>query len=176
MKKKPHYYYKYMSGSDAGIALQAFMAECQEASETARQWAEKQGADAYYESPFGMAGGINAVEFDHTIGKEGWEAVNAPDGRRLFIPEADSELEKEMVALPVVSEAKLIGILSLKPKMNTDTGKALPFTFGDETPVVFLHHDCWYADVPYESEDAHATRIDEKEFYRQKAAANNEYA
>lgn len=175
MKKKPHYYYKYMAGSDAGKAIQAFMAECQEASETARQWAEKQGADAYYESPVGMAGGINAVEFDRALGKQGWEAVNAPDGRRLFIPEADSELEKEMMALPVVSEAKLIGILSLKPKTNADTGRTLPFTFGDETPIIFLHHGFWYADVPYESADTHAFRIEEKEFYRRKMAATNEH-
>ena len=61
--KKPHYYYKVSAESNVGRDIQAFMNRCQEAEEQALEWAKKQGADHYYESPEGMAGGVGAVEF-----------------------------------------------------------------------------------------------------------------
>ena len=56
--KKPHYYYKVSAESHVGRDIQAFMTRCQEAEEQALEWAKKQGAEHYYESPEGMAGGV----------------------------------------------------------------------------------------------------------------------
>ena len=89
-----------------------------------------------------------------------------------------SELEKEMMALPIVNEAALIAILQFKPKMAKDKeGKEvqLPFTFGDTTPVLFLHHGFFYTDVPYESISTDCQAITEKEFLHRKMAAVNEH-
>ena len=47
-------------------------------------------------------------------------------------------------------------------------------TFGNSTPVVFLHQGYWYADVPYVSANVTLVQIEEKEFYRRKMAATNE--
>lgn len=180
--KRPHNYLKIAEESGVGKKLKAFFAECSEASEKARAWVEKQGGDTYYESPEGFAGGVAMVEFKNTISKEGWTNIQEPtkDGMQstsLFIPEENSDLEKEMMALPLVSEAALIAILKFKPKMAKDKdGKEvqLPFTFGNTTPVLFLHHGFYYTDVPYESTSDDCQVITEKEFLRRKMAAVNE--
>ena len=171
--KKPHYYYKVSAESNVGRDIQAFMNRCQEAEEQALEWVKKQGADHYYESPEGMAGGVGAVEFADTIEREGWDKELSPDGRVFFFPIEGSDLEREMNALPVVSEAELFAILNLQPKRTKDN-LPLPMTFGNSTPIVFLHQDYWYADVPYVSADMTLTKIDEKDFYRRKMAAINE--
>lgn len=171
--KKPHYYYRIAATSKVGEKLQAFFNKCQEAQEKAREWAEKQGASSYYESPEGMAGGVGAVEFADTIERDGWDKEVAPDGRVFFFPVEGSDLEKEMNALPVVSEVELITIFILQPK-RTKENLPLPMTFGDSTPIVFLHHGYWYADLPYVSADLSVERIEEKEFFRRKMAAMNE--
>lgn len=171
--KKVKYYYSATAESETGKRLQAFMNKCAAAEEQARQWAEKIGADHYYESPNGMAGGVGAVEFDNTLSKEGWEKVVTPDGRILFYPEADSDIEKEMFALPVVSETELIGILSFAHNKKKE-GQLPMYTFGNETPIIFLHHGLWYIEVPYQSADTTLDTITEKEFYRRRLAAVNE--
>lgn len=171
--KKPHYYYRIASTSKVGEKLQDFMTRCQEAEERAREWAEKQGASSYYESPEGMAGGVGAVEFDDTNARDGWDKEVSPDGRVFFFPMEGTDLEKEMLALPVVSEIELIGIMNLVPKRTHDN-LPMPMTFGNSTPIVFLHHGYWYADMPYASADLSVERIEEKEFYRRKMAAMNE--
>ena len=179
---KPHNYLKIAEESETGKKLKAFFAECNEASEKARAWVEQQGGDTYYESPEGFAGGVAMVEFKNTIHKEGWKNVQVPtkDGWQstsLFTPEEGSDLEKEMLALPVVNEAALIAILQFKPKMAKDKdGKEvqLPFTFGNTTPVLFLHHGFFYTDVPYESMNTDCQAITEKEFLCRRMAAVNE--
>lgn len=179
---KPHNYLKIAEESETGKKLKAFIAECNEASEKARAWVEQQGGDTYYESPEGFAGGVAMVEFKNTIHKEGWKNVQVPtkDGWQstsLFTPDEGSELEKEMMALPIVNEASIISILQFKPKMAKDKeGKevSLPFTFGNTTPVLFLHHGFFYTDVPYESTSEDCQAITEKEFLRRKMAAVNE--
>lgn len=179
---KPRNYLKIAEESETGKKLKAFIAECNEASEKARAWVEQQGGDTYYESPEGFAGGVAMVEFKNTIHKEGWKNVQVPtkDGWQstsLFTPDEGSDLEKEMLALPVVNEAALIAILQFKPKMAKDKeGKEvpLPFTFGNTTPVLFLHHGFFYTDVPYESTSEDCQAITEKEFLRRKMAAVNE--
>lgn len=181
--ERPHNYLKIAEESETGKKLKAFFAECSEASEKARAWVEKQGGDTYYESPEGFAGGVVMVEFKDTISKEGWTNVQTPtkDGMQstsLFVPEENSELEKEMMALPIVNEAALIAILQFKPKMAKDKeGKEvqLPFTFGDTTPVLFLHHGFFYTDVPYESISTDCQAITEKVFLHRKMAAVNEH-
>ena len=171
--KKPHYYYKVSAESNVGRDIQAFMTRCQEAEEQALEWAKKQGAEHYYESPEGMAGGVGCVEFGDAAEHDGWDREETPDGRVLYFPVEGSDLEEEMNALPVVSEVELFGILDLQPKRAKDT-LPLPMTFGDSTPIVFLHHGYWYADVPYVSANVTLVQIEEKEFYRRKMAATNE--
>ncbi|MDD6754380.1 MAG: hypothetical protein PUE15_10855 [Prevotella sp.] len=171
--KKPHYYYKVSADSTVGRDIQTFMTKCQEAEEEAIAWAKKQGADHYYESPEGMAGGVGAVEFADNADHEGWEKEVTPDGRVFYFPVESSDLEKEMGTLPVVSEAELFGILDLQPKRTKDN-LPLPMTFGDRTPIIFLHNGYWYADVPYVSANVTLAVIEEKEFYRRKMAATNE--
>lgn len=171
--KKVKYYYSVTAESETGKRLQAFMNRCAAAEEQARQWAEKIGADHYYESPNGMAGGVIAVEFDNALSKEGWEKVVTPDGRAFFYPESNTHLEKEMYDLPVVSETELIGILRFVHD-NKKEGQLPMYTFGNETPIIFLHHGLWYIEVPYQSADATLTQIEEKEFYRRRLAAVNE--
>lgn len=171
--KKPHYYYKVSAESNVGRDIQAFMTRCQEAEELALEWAKKQGTDHYYESPEGMGGGVGAVEFADHADHDGWDKVETPDGRVFYFPVVGSDLEKEMYALPVVSETELFGILDLQPKRAKDN-LPLPMTFGISTPIVFLHQSYWYADVPYVSADMTLTKIEEKEFYRRKMAAINE--
>ena len=171
--KKPHYYYKVSAESNVGRNIQAFMDRCHEAEEQALEWVKKQGAEHYYESPEGMAGGVGAVEVADTTEREGWDKEVSPDGRVFFFPIEGSDLEREMNALPVVSETELFGILDLQPKRTKDN-LPLPMTFGNSTPVVFLHQGFWYADVPYVSSDMALTKIEEKEFYRRKMAAINE--
>lgn len=170
--KKPHYYYRIAATSTVGEHLQEYFNKCQEAEEKAREWAEKQGASVYYESPEGMAGGVGAVEFADTAGRDGWDKEVSPDGRVFFFPVEGTDLEKEMLALPVVQETELIGILNLLP-MRTNNNLPIPMSFGDSTPIVFLHHDYWYVDMPYVSADLSVERIDEKEFNRRKMAAIN---
>ena len=171
--KKPHYYYKVSAESNVGRDIQAFMNLCQEAEEQALEWVKKQGAEHYYESPEGMAGGVGAVEFADITEREGWDKEVSPDGRVFFFPIEGSDLEREMNALPVVSEAEMFAILNLQPKRTKDN-LPLPMTFGNSTPIVFLHQGYWYADVPYMSADMTLTKIDEKDFYRRKMAAINE--
>lgn len=171
--KKPHYYYRIAATSNVGEKLQEFMHRCQEAEEKARVWVEKQGASSYYESPEGMAGGVGAVEFADTHARDGWDKEVAPDGRVFFFPMEGTDLEKEMNALPIVSEMELIDIMNLIPN-KTKKNLPIPMSFGNSTPVVFLHHGYWYADMPYVSADLSVERIEEKEFYRRKMAAMNE--
>lgn len=171
--KKPHYYYRIAATSKVGEKLQDFFNKCQEAEEMARKWAEKQGASGYYESPEGMAGGVGAAEFADTNDRDGWDKEVSPDGRVLFFPMKGTDLDKEMNALPVVSELELIAIMNLVPNF-TDKNLPMPMTFGNSTPIVFLHHDYWYADIPYASADLSVERIEEKEFHRRKMAATNE--
>ena len=171
--KKPHYYYKVSAESHVGRDIQAFMNRCQEAEEQALEWVKKQGAEHYYESPEGMAGGVGAVEFADITEREGWDKEVSPDGRVFFFPIEGSDLAREMNALSVVSEAELFAILNLQPKRTKDN-LPLPMTFGNSTPIVFLHQGYWYADVPYVSADMTLTKIDEKDFYRRKMAAINE--
>ena len=170
--KKPHYYYRISATSELGEKLQTFFNKCQEAQEKAREWAEKQGASSYYESPEGMAGGVVAVEFADTIERDGWDKEVATDGRVFFFPVEGSDLEKEMNAMPVVSEVELITMFSLQPK-RTKENMPLPMTFGNSTPIVFIHHGYWYADMPYVSADLSVERIVEQVFYRHKMAATN---
>ena len=171
--KKPNYYYKVSAESHVGRDIQAFMTRCQEAEEQALEWVKKQGAEHYYESPEGMAGGVGCVEFADKVEHDGWDREETPDGRVLYFPVVGTDLEEEMNALPVVSEAELFAILDLQPKRAIDN-LPLPMTFGDSTPIIFLHHGYWYADVPYVSTDMALTKIGEKEFYRRKMAAINE--
>lgn len=172
--KKPHYFYKVSADTKVGGDIQEFMNRCQEADEKAREWVERQGASSYYESPEGMAGGVGAVEFADTTGRDGWDKEVSPDGRVFFFPIEGTDLEGEMNALPIVSEAELFGILTLQPKRTKDN-LPLPMTFGNSTPIVFLHQGFWYADVPYVSADMTLTKIEEKEFYRRRMAAINEH-
>ena len=171
--KKPHYYYRIAATSKVGEKLQEFMNRCQEAEEKARQWAEKVGASHYYESPEGMAGGVGAVEFADTHERDGWDKVVSPDGRVFFFPKEGSDLDKEMNTLPIASELELIDIMNLVPNF-TDKNLPMPMTFGNSTPIVFLHHGYWYADMPYVSAELSVERIEEKEFCRRKMAATNE--
>ena len=171
--KKPHYYYKVSAESNVGRDIQAFMNRCQEAEEQALEWVKKQGADHYIESPEGMAGGVLAVEFADNAEHEGWDKEVILDGSVLYFPVEGSDLEKEINTLPVVSEAELFGILDLQPKRTKDN-LPLPMTFGNSTPIIFLHDGYWYADVPYVSANVTLTKIDEKEFNRCKMAAMKE--
>lgn len=170
--KRPHYFYKTPATSVVGQQLQQYINRCDEASEKARQWAEKQGATSYIESPQGMAGGIAALEIENCVSKEGLERIVMPNGNVIFIPEPDSELEHEMFSLPIVSEVELIAILHLRPRIGSN-GKKLPITFGDQTPILFLYRDYWYFDVPYESQAQEVSLIPEKEFYRRRLSALN---
>ena len=170
--KKPHYYYKVLAESNVGRDIHAFMRRCQEAEEQALEWVKKQGAEYYYESPTGMAGGVGAVEFADKAEHDGWDREETPDERVLYFPVVGSDLEEGMNALPVVSEAELFGILDLQPN-RTKGNLPLPMTFGNNTPIIFLHEGYWYADVPYVSGNITLTKIEEKEFYRRKMAAIN---
>ena len=171
--KKPHYYYKVSAESNVGRDIQEFMNRCKEAEEKALEWVKKHGADHYYESPTGMAGGVGAVEFADAAEHDDWDREETLDGRALYFPVVGSDLEEEMNALPVVSEAELFGILDLQPNRTKDN-LPLPMTFGNSTPIVFLYNGYWYADVPYMSANVTLTKIEEKEFYRRKMAATNE--
>ena len=168
--KKPHYYYKVLAESNVGRDIQTFMNRCQEAEEQAIEWVKKQGAEHYYESPEGMAGGVGAVEFADTTDREGWDKEVSPDGRVFFFPIEGSDLEREMNALPVVSEAELFAILNLQPKRTKDN-LPLPMTFGNMTPCVFKYHDHWYMDVPYESGSTDMQKISETKFQKLLRAA-----
>ena len=168
--KKPHYYYKVSADSNIGRDIQAFMNRCQEAEEQALEWVKKQGVEHYYESPEGMAGGVGAVEFSDNSDHDGWDKVETPDGRVFYFPVEGSDLEKEMNALPVVSEAELFGILDLQPKRTKDN-LPLPMTFGNTTPIIFKYKDYWYVDAPYKSDNIHVALIDEHYFNRQKRLA-----
>ena len=171
--KKPHYYYKVSAESNVGRDIQVFMNRCKEAEEQALEWAKKQGAEHYYESPEGMAGGVGAVEFSDKAEHGGWDREETLDGRVLYFPVVGTDLEEEMNALPVVSEVDLFGIFDLQPNRTKDN-LPLPMTFGNNTPIIFLHHGYWYVDVPYVSANVTLVQIEEKEFYRRKMAATNE--
>ena len=171
--RKPHYYYKVSAESNVGRDIQAFMARCQEAEEQALEWAKKQGAEHYYESPEGMAGGVGCVQFSDAAEHNDWDREETPEGLVLYFPVVGSDLEEEMNALPVVSEAELFGILDLQPKRTKDN-LPLPMTFGNSTPIIFLNNGYWYADVPYVSANVTLVQIEEKEFKRCKMAAMKE--
>lgn len=173
MKHAKYYLYKTAVESEVGIRLTLFVKKCQEAEEAAKAWVKRQGAEHYYESSVGMAGGVAAVEFDHVLYKEGWDRIDIPDGGAIFVPEAGSEFVKEINALPIVAETELVPILDLQPSV-TRNGMKAPFTFGDKPPVLFRHHGYWYVRVPYESQHADMQAITEKEFYRRRLAAVNE--
>ena len=171
--EKPHYYYKVSAESNVGRDIQAFMTRCQEAEEQALEWAKKQGAEHYYESPEGMAGGVLAVDFADNAEHDGWDKDVILDGSVLYFPIVGSDLEKEINNLPVVSEVELFGILDLQPKRTKDN-LPLPMTFGNSTPIIFLNNGYWYADVPYVSANVTLVQIEEKEFNRCKMAAMKE--
>ncbi len=171
-KKRPHYYYKIGVETATGLRLQDFFARCARAQEQARKWAMAQGASHYYELPDGMAGGVGAVVFGGGADVKGWERIEAPGGEAFYLPERGGELEREMYSLPVVFETELVAVLSLKPSVSK-SGKPMPFTFGDETPVVFLHRGFYYADMPYLSEAADCAPVGEKEFRGSRLAAIN---
>lgn len=187
---RPHVYLKVSEESETGKKLQSFIDDCNRVSETARVWVEKQGGDTYFESVAGMAGGVAMVEFKNTISKPGWKNIEIPNVEGIertpyFVPEQDSELEKEMMALPVVSEMNLIGILQLKPieakdkdgnpiKDKDGNAVILPFSFGNTAPALFRYRGFWYTDVPYESLSSDCQVITEKEFYRRRMSATNE--
>ena len=171
--EKPHYYYKVSAESNVGRDIQAFMTRCQEAEEQALEWAKKQGAEHYYESPEGMAGGVLAVDFADNAEHDGWDKDVILDGSVLYFPIVGSDLEKEINNLPVVSEVELFGILDLQPKRTKDN-LPLPMTFGNSTPIIFLNDGYWYADVPYVSANVTLVQIEEKEFNRCKMAAMKE--
>ena len=168
--KKPHYYYKVSAESNVGRDIQAFMTRCHEAEQQALEWVKKQGADHYYESPEGMGGGVGAVEFTDAAEHDDWDREETPEGRVLYFPAVGSDLEEEMKALTVVSEAELFAILDLQPKRTKDN-LPLPMTFGNSTPIVFLHQGCWYADVPYESSSSDMQKISETKFQKRLSAA-----
>lgn len=168
--KKPHYYYKVSAESNVGRDIQAFMTRCQEAEEQALEWVKKQGAEHYYESPEGMAGGVGCVEFADKAEHYDWDREETSEGRVLYFPAVGSDLEEEMKALPIVSEAELFAVLDLQPKRTKDD-LPLPMTFGNSTPIVFLHQGCWYADVPYESGSAEMQKISETKFQKRLMAA-----
>ena len=168
--KKPHYYYKVSAESSVGRDIQTFMTRCQEAEEQALEWVKKQGAEHYYESPEGMAGGVGCVEFANNAEHDDWDREETPEGRVLYFPAVGSDLEEEMNALPVVSGAELFAVLDLQPKRTKDN-LPLPMTFGNSTPIVFLHQGCWYADVPYESSSADMQKISETKFQKRLMAA-----
>ena len=168
--KKPHYYYKVSAESNVGRDIQAFMTRCQEAEEQALEWVKKQGAEHYYESPEGMAGGVGCVEFADKSEHYDWDREETPEGRVIYFPVVGSDLEEEMNALPVVSEAELFAILDLQPKRAKDN-LPLPMTFGNSTPIVFLHQGCWYADVPYESGSSDMQKISDTKFQKRLRAA-----
>ena len=172
--EKPHYYYKVSAESNVGRNIQAFMNRCQEAEEQAIEWVKTQGADHYYESPTGMAGGVGAVEFADNADHDGWDKEETPDGRVLYFPVVGSDLEEEMNDLPVVSEAELFGILDLQPKRTKDN-LPLPMTFGNTTPIIFRYKDYWYVDAPYKSNDSNVVLIDEQYFNRQKRLAISDH-
>lgn len=172
-KNRPHNYYKMPADTEVGKQLQALMDKCNEVSEQARQWAEAQGATSYIESPEGIAGGIAAVEFsDSRSSSDKWDKVETPHGEVYYLPKEGSDLEKEMYALPIVSETEFIAILKFKPRINSK-GQSLPYTFGDTTPLCFKHMGMWYVDMPYECEAEGLTVTTEKEFYRRRLAATN---
>ena len=172
--EKPHYYYKVSAESNVGRNIQAFMNRCQEAEEQAIEWVKTQGADHYYESPTGMAGGVGAVEFADNADHDGWDKEETPDGRVLYFPVVGTDLEKEMNALPVVSEAELFAILALQPRRTKDN-LPLPMTFGNTTPIIFRYKDYWYVDAPYKSNDSNVVLIDEQYFNRQKRLAISDH-
>ena len=173
MTKKPHFYYKVKQNSEAEAQVKNFLQRCDDASEQARTWAEEHGASQYIESPEGMAGGLAGLFFKGEPA-DGFKPVPLPDGSTLYWPEEDSETEREMLALPVVSETELIGIFKLVPH-EAKNGKKVPMTFGDTTPLLFFHptKQCYYTDVPYKSASDELEEIDEKEFYRRWGAARN---
>lgn len=84
--KKPHYFYKVSATSDAGREIQNYMNRCQNAEQQALEWAKKHGAEHYYESLDGMAGGVGAVEFADSSERDGWDKEVSPDGRVFFFP------------------------------------------------------------------------------------------
>lgn len=187
---RPHVYLKIAAESGVGKKLREFINKCNDAIEQARAWVEKQGGDSYYESPEGMAGRVVMVEFKNTITKAGWKNIKRPspngyESTPYFVPEEGSDLEKEMMALPVVGEGELINILQFKPRMamgkdgqpfkdKDGKGVILPFSFGDMAPSLFLHHGYYYTDVPYESMSEDCQAITEKEFLRRRMACINE--
>lgn len=172
--EKPHYYYKVSAESKVGRDIQAFMTRCQEAEEQALEWVKKQGVEHYYESTEGMAGGVGCVEFADKAEHDDWDMEETPDGRVLYFPVVGSDLEKEMNALPVVSEAELFGILNLQPKRTKDN-LPLPMTFGNTTPIIFMYKDYWYVDAPYKSNDSNVVLIDEHYFNSQKRLAISDH-
>ena len=121
-----------------------------------------------------MAGGVGCVEFADKAEHDDWDMEETPDGRVLYFPVVGSDLEKEMNALPVVSEAELFGILNLQPKRTKDN-LPLPMTFGNTTPIIFRYKDYWYVDAPYKSNDSNVVLIDEHYFNSQKRLAISDH-
>ena len=86
--KKPHYFYKVSATSDAGREIQNYMNRCQNAEQQALEWAKKHGAEHYYESLDGMAGGVSAVGIcrllrTRRVGQGSfarWSRILFPDG------------------------------------------------------------------------------------------------
>lgn len=144
-------YYSVGAETEVGKKLKAFFEKCCEVDLQTKNWVRAQGADEYIESPFGLIGGVAALYFKGCKEKEGYEAHKQGTRETVFVPLPDSELEKEMLALPMVKDTELISILKFKPHVGKD-GKPLPFTFGGMTPTVFPLKKRWYFAVPYECE------------------------
>lgn len=162
-KTRPHFYYRVAADTTTGGRLRELMTKCDAAAEQARLWAMAQGATSYYESPGGLAGGVCALDFTGAEVPEGWVLTEGIDGD-YWLPQEGSDVEKAMYDLPVVTETPLIGILGFKPRMSRKASLPLPYTFGDETPVIFLHNGFWYTDVPYECEALGMERMTENAF------------
>lgn len=171
--RRPHHYLKIAAESGVGKKLQEFADRCAAAEEKAHAWVEKLGCSSYFESTEGFAGGVTALIYLADPKNEDLEMVHSQNGEMYFCPKEDTELLKEMNALPVVSEVELIAILALERRTSSD-GKPLPMTFGKAAPPLFLHHGFWYTDVPYKSTAEDCQEIPEKEFLRRRMARMNE--
>lgn len=165
------HYLKINSLSETGKSLSDFLSRCEQAEEQARQYVKSLGAETYYESPEGMAGGVAAIELplDAPV-PDGWEVMDDQSHIQQVDPSRQVCIPKEDIKeLTIVSEMELISILSLKPLVRK--GMRLPMTFGRHTPSVFYVRGFFYVTSPYESSSGDVRLISEKEYNRKKFLA-----
>ena len=86
--EKPHYFYQIKKDSEVGAALADFSERCAEAQRIALEWAKRVGAQHWYESPDGFAGGVAAVEFDDNGDRAGWDRIENRQGQVFYMPAA----------------------------------------------------------------------------------------